>query len=283
MVSIKINDSLFAHAKYSTDFQESKYINWNRSHVYGNEDAVIYTDNSLGSVNSNIKTKICWLLESPAVSSHQHEWIKSNHNKFDIVFTNNKDLLKIDTNFTEDNINSGAKFKFLPTGGCWIKPEDQRIWDKNSIVSMISSNKDFTDGHRMRNDILNNISGLDIFGRGRNPIDYKLGGLKNYMFSIVVENTKKDYYFTEKIIDCFATGTVPIYWGCPAISDTFMFFDKRGILSFDTLDELKDIISNLSPELYDSKKEYVENNFFKMKEYLIAEDYMWEKYLYEFY
>jgi hypothetical protein len=58
---------------------------------------------------------------------------------------------------------------------------------------------------------------MDLYGRGYNPVEYKLKCLKDYAFSLTIENTKKDYYFTEKLIDCFMTGTVPIYWGCPSI------------------------------------------------------------------
>lgn len=264
MTSLKIDDILFAHAKYSTDFQDSKYITWDRSPVNGSEDVVIYTDNSLTKVNQNVKNKIGWLLESPAVSGQQHEWIKSNISKFDTVFTNNRDLLEYDD-----------RFKFVPTGGCWIKPEDQKIWDKTKYISIIASSKNWTDGHRMRQSILNNLKGYDIYGRGFNPINYKLIGLKDYMFSIVVENTKKDYYFTEKIIDCFKTGTIPIYWGCPSIGD---FFEKDGIISFDNLNELKDIIDGLSVELYQSKMYYIQNNFVLSDRYLMAEDFMYQNY-----
>lgn len=265
MKSIKIDDVLFAHAKYSTDFQSSKYIIWDRSFIIGNEDLAIYTDNSLTRVNSKVKNKIGWLLESPVVSEQQHEWIKSNISRFDVVFTNNRDLLECDD-----------RFKFVPTGGCWIKPEDQKIWDKTKYTSIIASNKNWTDGHQMRQSILNNLRGFDIYGRGHNTINYKLDGLKDYMFSIVVENTKKDYYFTEKIIDCFKTGTIPIYWGCPSIGN---FFEQDGILSFNDLDELKDIIEGLSVNLYESKIEYIQKNFNLSDNYLIAEDYIYKKYL----
>ena len=264
MTNIKIDDKLFAHAKYSTDYQSSEYITWDRSFIIGNEDLVIYTDNSLTRVNSRVKNKIGWLLESPAVSDQQHEWIKLNISKFDTVFTNNRDLLDYD-----------ERFKFVPTGGCWIKPEDQKMWDKTKYTSIIASNKNWTDGHQMRQSILTGSKGFDIYGRGHNTIDYKLYGLRDYMFSIVVENTKKDYYFTEKIIDCFKTGTIPIYWGCPSIRN---FFEQDGILSFDNLEELKDIIDGLSVELYESKMKHIQNNFELSDNYLIAEDYMYEKY-----
>lgn len=265
MEKIKIDDNMFGHVNYSTLFQESKYITWDRSTVTGKENIVIYTDQSLNRVNKEVKNKIAWLLESPSISSYAHEWIKNNHNLFDTVFTNNKDLLDI-----------GDKFKFVPTCGCWIEPKDHCIFPKSKMLSMIASSKDYTNGHNLRHSVKNNIKNIDIYGRGINPIDYKLDGLKDYMFSIVIENTKKDYYFTEKLIDCFVTGTIPIYWGCPSIGN---YFDERGILVFDNIEELKNIVNGISPELYNLKLEYVRKNFILSKEYLMAEDFMYEKYL----
>ena len=34
-------------------------------------------------------------------------------------------------------------------------------------------------------------------------------------------NGRGDYEFDEKLIDCFLTGTVPIFWGCPSIDKFF--------------------------------------------------------------
>jgi len=262
---IKIDDNLFSHALYSTDIQMSKYINWDRSIIIGNEEIAVYTDQSLSRVNGGVKNKIAWLLESPSITSYAHEWIKNNHHLFDIIFTNNKELLDI-----------GNKFKFVPTCGCWIKPQDQLIYQKSKMLSMITSSKNFTKGHNLRHDVINNIKNIDLYGRGINPIDYKLQGLKDYMFSIVIENTKKDYYFTEKLIDCFATGTIPIYWGCPSIGE---YFDDRGMLIFDNFEDLNKIVCGISEELYNLKLEYVRKNFNLSKEYLIAEDYMYDTYL----
>ena len=52
---------------------------------------------------------------------------------------------------------------------------------------------------------------MTVFGRGYDPIEFKIDGLKDYRFSVVIENCKRDYWFTEKLIDCFVTGTIPIY------------------------------------------------------------------------
>ncbi|MCP9903235.1 hypothetical protein KBY72_12165 [Cyanobium sp. BA5m-21] len=99
---------------------------------------------------------------------------------------------------------------------------------------------------------------IDIYGSSFNPIDLKLDGLAPYYFSIAMENSKEDFYFTEKIIDCFLTKTIPLYYGCPSISK---IFDSRGILHFSDLNELQIILSNLSLDLYHELESYAEINF----------------------
>ena len=47
------------------------------------------------------------------------------------------------------------------------------------------------------------------------------------MFSIAIENASYETYFTEKLLDCFATGTIPVYYGAPDIGD---YFNKDGII-----------------------------------------------------
>ena len=78
------------------------------------------------------------------------------------------------------------------------------------------------------------------------------------MFSIVIENCKSDYYFTEKLIDCFLTGTVPIFWGCPSIKN---FFNVKGMIIFDTLEECINIINSINVNKYNEMKPYIEENF----------------------
>ena len=63
MRSLKIVDTLFAHAKYSTDVQESKYIIWDRSPITPNDDIVFYTDTSIMMVNPMVKRRMTKLLQ----------------------------------------------------------------------------------------------------------------------------------------------------------------------------------------------------------------------------
>ena len=72
------------------------------------------------------------------------------------------------------------------------------------------------------------------------------------------------YYFTEKIVDAFLTGTIPIYCGCPNIAD---YFDPKGIFHFQTLAELRALLPSLTPQVYESLSEHVQRNFEKAQEY----------------
>lgn len=253
---------MFAHAKYSTDFQESKYIEWDRTPLSPNDKFIFYTDHSLDRVINNTNS-IAWLLESPEITPLSYNWIKINYNKFNKVLTHNKELLDIKENFL-----------FCPLGGCWIKPEDHKIYDKTKLISIISSGKRLTHGHMLRHQAIQMFNDkINVYGRGYNPINYKLSALQDFAFSLTIENTKSDYYFTEKLIDCFMTGTVPIYWGCPSIGN---FFNTDGMIIFDKIEELDIIINNLTIENYNSMKVAIQDNFEKAKDYLIAEDYIYK-------
>ena len=95
-----------------------------------------------------------------------------------------------------------------------------KIHEKTKLASMIYSWKNWSPGHKIRHQVADLVQGLDLYGSGpNNPINFKEEGLKDYYFSITIENSKSKNYFTEKILDCFACGTIPIYWGCPNIGD----------------------------------------------------------------
>ncbi len=108
---------------------------------------------------------------------------------------------------------------------------------------------------------------IDCFGRGIQPVDSKESALAPYRFSVAMENTQHDYYFSEKLIDCFLVETVPIYWGPPSISE---FFDDRGILCFDTIDELRDIVHRIDETLYQQMLPYVRLNAQRARQMKLA-------------
>ena len=47
------------------------------------------------------------------------------------------------------------------------------------------------------------------------PVASKLDFDRSHKFSIVCENTAHSGYTTEKLVEAFAAGCIPIYWGDP--------------------------------------------------------------------
>ena len=84
------------------------------------------------------------------------------------------------------------------------------------------------------------------------------------MFTIVVESNQEPWYFSEKIIDALLTKTVPIYWGA---TDIGKFFDTKGILSFNSIEEFFEIINNINENTYEQLKPHIEKNYIVAQEY----------------
>tara|TARA_X000000368_G_scaffold410006_1_gene392839 strand:+ start:484 stop:1371 length:888 start_codon:yes stop_codon:yes gene_type:complete len=76
-----------------------------------------------------------------------------------------------------------------------------------------------------------------------NPDKSKYVGLKDYKYSLCIENSCYDNYFTEKITDCLLSWTIPIYFGCTNISnyfpkDSYIWLDINDPNSIDKLNEI---------------------------------------------
>lgn len=261
-MNVKIIDTCFSHAKYSSDQYPKNFeeiLTWDRENI--NEDEyLIVTDNHLHTIK-NKNNKIAWTVESEAISPRVHEPnILEPYNK---VYTHNKKLIDI-----------SDKYIFVPVGGCWIKPDEQVVYEKNKNISIIASDKTTTEGHKLRHEVITKYKDkIDVYGRRYKPISNKIEGLKDYRFQIVIENSKYDYYFTEKLIDCFKTGTIPIYWGCPSISN---FFDEKGIIMFNKIEDLGYILNTLNEKEYNDRIDSIKFNFNESDKYLLTEKYMIE-------
>ena len=107
---------------------------------------------------------------------------------------------------------------------------------------------------------LSNLKDNQTFIGVLNPFTNKEDGLKSFMYSIVIENIKENDYFTEKIVDSCLCNTVPIYWGAPNISD---YFDIRGMIICDSLDEIMDALKKINSDDYNSRKKWIHKNKLK--------------------
>jgi hypothetical protein len=217
-----------------------------------NSKLTIYVDSLIPTVNNDSACKVAMLVEPITITPHLYSWIEENHDKFDMVLTHHKPLLKVH-----------SKFRFYPV---WprIKMDKSNFgWDspKSKNMSVIFSNKRQTSAQKYRHDIVQQFSDhFDLYGTGYQPIDDKSMGTKPYRYQVVVENIFSGYT-SEKANDCFACGTIPIYYGNDN-SNIHDYYDSKGIITFETLDELSHIINNVADESwYGGRLEAVKKNY----------------------
>ena len=266
-----IDNNFVSYDRSCCRFQRPSNLEWD-STLKSDSKSIFLTDESIPTVDTlNTKQqKVAWLLEPRAVIPHIYSYIENNYDKFDFILTYDDTLVNID-----------SKFLFYPFGCCWVHPyiTGAEI-EKTSHISIIASGKTQTIGHQLRHRVIRELnmvsdSTIDVLGNGYKPFKNKKDGLQKYRFSIVIENSIQDTYFTEKIIDCFATKTVPIYYGTSKITN---FFDEAGIITFTTVDELKEIIDNLTDRDYSKMREGIENNFNKYKNFIVPENFIADTY-----
>lgn len=248
----------FSHANSSTLWKMAKNVVYT---LDANESIVI--DDMFHKPRTKPELTYGWLHESKSIIPDQYRYIQYyiNRSFFKCVFTHDQELIDSDPNF----------FKFVPACGYWIEELKEKI-EKTKLVSFITSNKTMCQGHLHRLRWMERLKGqVDLFGRGINQIDKKEEGLEPYYFSIAIENGKYDTYFTEKILDCFATQTIPVYYGTEKIVD---YFNRDGIIMLN--DDFR--VEDLSYELYLEKFDAMVDNFNRVKDYYTVEDWMYNKY-----
>ena len=190
---------------------------------------------------------ILWLHESPALLENVIFLLKTNKEAFQNSF------YKIYTCIEELKIYPFVEY-IHPSNSSWVKSPSLNF-NKTKNISMITSNKNYTKGHKIRNSIANSLpKNVDLFGKGYNEIEYKDEGLLEYMFSIAIENDDTACYFSEKLLDCFLTSTIPIYWGSKCVSN---IFNNDGII---WLDDVKDL-NVYNKSFYESKIKAIEENY----------------------
>jgi len=240
-----------------------------------------YIPKSIDELNYNPYNFI--LIHEPNEFFGFHDWVRNNNHLFNVILT-----------WDENILNSCPNSSLFTCNYQQDSPEYYSNFinkDKKFEVSFLSGAKTITEGHKLRNQIYELKDQISIPKKWFHVLedfDHTVGvrpGYGNYtkdlsyipeylesspqvfgkricfdesMFHVCVENVKHNNWYTEKIGEAFCTKTVPIYWGCPNIGD---FYDERGIITFNNLEELPNIINNLTPEKYYEMKPYIDYNY----------------------
>ena len=207
--------------------------------------------------------RVFWHTEPEALIPLEEKLIR-NHKFYDLILTYNQQVL-----------SQCANAKLFPPGSVWCQSSD--VSQKALRVSYLTSSKNMCPGHQYRQDIYNCLPEyIDThFGsqkliipvtKHKSPpyLATKHELLVPYQFSIVMENCQMTNNFTEKLNDALATKTIPIYYGCPNVGD---FYNPASILSWNGTSDLFAILGSLTPDLYDSKKAAIDENYERALKY----------------
>ncbi len=194
--------------------------------------------------------------------------------------------------FSDQVLDRYENALFIPPSGLWYgtavnggAPDGMRYEKKEKNISVVASAKSHTKYHRLRVETAKRAveAGLaDGYGAFcGNRIDKKADALDDYRYSLVIENDVKPYYFTEKILDCFASMTIPVYLGATKIGE---YFNTDGIIMLQegNCDHIEDVLKKCTAQDYEARLEAVKDNFERVKQYRCIEDYLMAHYRNEF-
>ena len=239
-----------------------------------------FTKNDWAELNDNPINII--ILNEPNQLFGHHTHIQNLYNNYNLILTWGQEVIDNcpnaelfihgETNLDKDYIKS-------------FNPNPKRKFE----VTFLSGVLELIEGHKLRQRILSKESeikipkqfwkvlddfnhetgnrpgyrdpGCDVITEDGTPIEgegKKQVWNRNSMFHVAVENSRNLNYYTDKIVDCFATKTIPIYWGAPNIEE---YFNKEGIITFEDENDLINKINNLTEEDYKNRLEAVEENY----------------------
>lgn len=177
---------------------------------------------------------IAMLLEPRSMIEKSYEYVYDHPEYFRYIFTHDSQLLTL------------PNARMLNWADVWLTTDSE----KTKGISLVTSPKDWCPLHHARLELYNYFKdhgGVDCFyGDWNNseipnikPADY----LEHYKFSIIIENDIDDFWFTEKILNCFATKTVPIYVGARKINE---LFNNDGMIEVKDWKKIPKIVEKLS-------------------------------------
>lgn len=222
-------------------------------------DAIIFMDrprfgdSSVDTLMNLRIRKYLMLYECEVIKADN--WDLEYHKKFDRIFTWNDSLVDglryIKTNFAIDT-TSPYDFEVIKTA-----------FHQRKLVTIIAGAKQSKHQNELYSHRLSTIrwfeanapENFDLYGIGWDPRNFpsyrgkvgdKLATLSHYRFAICYENAKNSPgYITEKILDCFLAGTIPVYGGAPNIEHWIPADCFINISQFESYIQLYEFITNM--------------------------------------
>jgi len=277
-MEITLTDNKFAQALSFSGYAVPENITWCRDGKP--RQIMMFTDRHIQEVTSfkaRVKNCICiaWIIEPVAINSNNYNAARAHRQSYDYIMSHNINFL---SEFPAE------KRVFCPGFGSSLYEYEWQMYPKTKDVLTVVGNKNKTVGHRFRHDVVRMFgSRVDVMGRSCNPFppEKRAEIYAPYRFQIAIHNSVVEDYWTDILIDCFLTGTVPIVWGGEFLSK---YFNAEGYLVFNTLEELEKILTSVeSGDIkYDQFLPAIWDNFDRARKLAVTEDYLYDNFLNNF-
>ena len=206
------------------------------------------------------------------VFPHEPSWVgthqKGYHNHLETtVFGFNNE-----TYTPQEVCDKSKSYTFYGGRGPWVDKEEDWNYEKlssyeilktkniSSVITRLNSEDIRPEGcsykyrHELNEFLSENAKFIDFYSGWGNISDpYKKSAVKDYRFSIAVENQFTENWITEKFFDSILYNTIPIYFGCTNIKELYPelgYFVFEDITNHQKCLELINEIENNSEELY---------------------------------
>jgi hypothetical protein len=182
--------------------------------------------------------------------------------------------------FYEEILLSNSKAQLFHFPNSWVVgyTPSSKIFNVSTVVG---GKRDHTmSGYALRHELWNNkhlininkqfyLSGnakhfhrfvpwREVNYRGELVLGASKAPLFDSMFHIAIENCSIKNYFSEKLLDCFQTKTVPIYCGCTNIGE---YFNPNGIFVVENVREIIRVCNHLHINTYNEMLPAIEDNY----------------------
>lgn len=249
---------------------DSPYEYYDNKEMWDKESPVVcYVDTHIRKVEEP-GNQVAMLIEPRSIQRDVYITAKEKAHLFKYIFTHDSKLLQELPNARP-----------IIWGGCWCKCENPI---KDRFMSILSSDKKYAELHKVRlRTALKYKDKIDVYGTCVGKYVDAIEAHEHYKYAIVVENYIDDLWFTEKIINCFATKTIPIYLGSPKIGD---YFNKDGIIQVKDENELHRTIDSMLANqeywewYYNTKnvQKAIEDNYKRYSKYTNFEKRLYKEY-----
>ena len=227
-------------------------------HNPGPDDSYIdcYSDSYVKECTTKGKN-IALMLEPRSMLGEYYDFVGSNPHLFRYIFTHDSQLLQL------------PQSRMFNWGDVWCTTDSP----KTKGISLVSSWKNWCPLHNARIELAKYFdkSGIvDCYGSFRGDKDHwddVRVAHEEYKFAIVIENDIDEFWYTEKILNCFSNKVIPIYVGATRIGD---IFNSDGIIQVTDWRNIPDLVRSLDIDLvYQKRLPAVEDNFKRVEPYKI--------------